>query len=167
MKNFLIVLLIVLVAGCKTTGEGSTPSGFEQATPERVELVTDLIGGRLQNMTPEDVDREFLAVLACTAVGATAYFIENLGDASKEERVLAAINAANRHGRLFYQDVLGERTYLEVATEEFGLDAGSSNAEKMIGILRYGIQHRMELLELIRQVSPSASSSIEGSASSP
>lgn len=156
--RLLIATMIVLLAftGCATTG-GWTPSGLEQATPERVEMVADLVGQRFQGLTAEDVDREFLAVLACTAVGATAYFIENLGDASKEERVLAAINAANRHGRLFYSDVLTDRTYLELATEKFGLDAGASEGERLLGILRYALLHRAEITELVRQVSPSSS----------
>lgn len=157
MRNLLLVAVLI-VSGCAST---PVPTGLEAATPERVDLIYNTLGERL-SATPMD-NREMVAILSCGLAGAGVYFFQNMGEATKEERILAGINAANRHGRQFYSDVLGEATYIEFVTEKFGLDEGASEGERWLGVLRYFLYNWPDLQKLLTQLSPSASSSATSS----
>lgn len=148
-----LLLLALILTGCQTF-QATTPTGFERAMPEQVQMVTTTIEEQFHpTQTRTDV-----AILACGVEGATAYFSPAFNaDTPKEQRVDAAITAANRHGRLYYTDILKEQTLLQLMTRRFGLTVESSDAEKWLGILRYFIMRRGEIILLLRQWSPSSS----------
>ncbi len=134
MKYLILILLgVSCLQGCSTSGR--LPLDFSTATPDRVERVTTDVATQLNDLGVP-VERADIALLACGTIGAQAYF--SLRDpATKEERLLAAIGAANRHGSTYYRDVLGEKSFLDFASAKLDLSKAMSDAEKWIGILRY------------------------------
>lgn len=138
----LLTLLLLTLTACSTTGR--LPLDFSYATPERVEQTTQHVAERLDGVIP--IERADIALVACGTVGASAYF--NLaGDPvpTKEQRLAAAIDAANRHGREYYRDVLGEQSFLSFAAGRLELSQAISEAEQWIGIMRYFLTNLDEI----------------------
>lgn len=137
LKRVICILLVCSLSGCLTTKDQGYFPDLSVATPEYVTQVSIQMG---EYFAAEKDSRVANCIFTCGLTAATVYLSESLGHASKSERVLAAVNEANRVGRSNFKDVLGDQTFTEFIAERYSFGE-MSPSDIWIGIIKWFVEN--------------------------